>query len=487
MKLRGVTLLGIILMILALIAQIGLFGYSYTGYEKDSPVLVMYGNSDSKFTATMFRMAMGRAGFQTLILNKDLVKAQSIGEQISLPRGYRSQSIVILAQGEAATSSLKLFDTDEDTLGFVLVNPKFETNYSMEGMGSTFPVHDVAIFTDDNAEKSDSKIMYERLSGEDTLFGITSKTGGTFSSEVYMNPLGNRYLSVSSIGNGDGLFFYMSPSFQIELADYLASNYSTGREPAKAIIGWYMVFIMSIALFISGLFMFLSKIPVVRFRMVAEDNDKIDFVTKVIVLTAAVLTSVGLVVLTVIGGKEDLIFKILGLFPCAMLVLMALIRTPYLFKNFKVKRPHKTMSLAAILTFAILSFALLIVNNAWGMKGVFDSPNKIVIAVSVFILDFISIMIVARCDSISRIKGFGGCSYFGTYMMFLFTMIPSFIMFMVCALLGKNDIALLSIGGVFCAFLPFISAMPVKRHANVVRFTATVHAGIYLILLILMI
>lgn len=485
MKIRGVTLLGIILMILALIAQIGLFGYSYSGYEKDSPVLVMYGNSDSRFTATMFRMAMGRAGFQTLILDKDLVKAQTIGEEISLPRGYRSQSIVILAQGEAATSSLKLFDTDEDTLGFVLVNPKFETNYSMEGMGSSFPTHDVAIFTDDAAEKSDSKIMYERLSGEDTLFGITSKTGGMFSSEVYMNPLGNRYLSVSSLGSGDGTLFYISPSFQIELADYLASNYSTGREPAKAIIGWYMIFIMSIALFISGLFMFLSKIPVVRFRMVAENKDKVDLVTKVVILTAAVMTAVGLIVLTVIGNKEDYIFKILSVFPCSMIALMALIRVPFLIKNFKVKRPHKTIPLAAILTFAILAFALLVTNNAWGMTGLFDSTSKIIVAVFIFVLDFASIMIVARCDSISRIKGFGGCSYFGTYMMVLFTMIPSVIMFMVCALLGKNDIAVLSIGGFFYAFLPFISALPVKRHANVVRFTATVHAGIYLILLIL--
>lgn len=487
MKLRGVTLLGIILMIFALLLQIGLLGFSYTGYEKVSPVLVMYGTSESRFPATMFRMAMGRAGFQTLILNKDLVKAQSIGEEISLPRGYRSQSIVILSQGEGATSSLKLFDADEDTLGFVLVNPKFETNYSMEGMSSEFPTHNVAIFTDDNAQKSDAKIMYERLSGEDTLFGITSKTGGTFSSEVYMNPEGNRYLSVSAFNKGDGMLFYLSPAFQIELADYLASNYGTGKEPAKAIIGWYVTLIMSAALFVAGLFMFLSKIPVVRFRMVAEDKDKIDIVTKVIVLVAAVMTTVGLVVLTVMGDKIGYITKILGVFPCAMLALMALIRIPYLAKNFKVKRPHKTMSLAAILAVSILLFAILLANNSIGMTGVFDSSFKIIASVLVFVVDFASIMIVARCDSISRIKGFGGCSYFGTYMMVLFTMIPSVMLFLISALLGKNGVAMISIVGILCALLPFISALPVKRHANAVRFTSLVHAGVYLIVLLLMI
>ncbi|MCR5618191.1 MAG: hypothetical protein K6F83_07885 [Clostridiales bacterium] len=486
MKFRGVTLLGIILMVFALLIQLGLYGYSYTGYEDDSPVLVMYGLSGGHFTNTTFRMAMGRAGFQTLVLNKDLVKAQSIGEEISLPRGYRSQSIVILAQGEGATSSLKLFDADEDTLGFVLVEPEFETNFSMEGMSSDFPTHNVAIFTGDRSGKSDAKIMYERLSGEDTLYGITSKTGGLMSSEIFMNPKGNRYLSIAAVDPVEGSLFYGSPAFQIELANYLATNYQEDySSPVKAIIGWYILFILSIAFFIAGLFMFLVKIPIVRYRMEGENKDKTDSVTKIILLSVAVLVTLLLVVLEVLGNKEAVISMVLGFFPLLMLLIMTGVRLPYLVKNFKVKRPHKSKFVALILMALILSFVVMLANNTIGIINSVNNMYMVLIFILAMLFDFASIMIVSRCDSVSRIKGFGGCSYFGTYTMFLLTLLPSVMLFFASALLGKNGIAVRSFGGFLCAAMPFISSLPIKRHANAIKVTSTVHAIIYFILLLL--
>ena len=485
MKLKGVTLLGIILMILALLMQIGLYGYSYTGYEKDSPVLVMYGTEDSKFPNTIFRMAMGRAGFQTLILDKDLEKALSIEEEISLPQGYRSQSIVILAQGSAATSSLKLFDEDEDTLGYVLVNPEFETNYSMEGMSADFPTHNVAIFTDNNEAKSDSKIMYERLSGEDTLFGITSKPGGVISSEVYMNPRGNRYLSVSSIDKGDGSMFYMSPSFQIELANYLSSTYTDNTSsPAKAIIAWYVLLIMAAAFFIAGLFLFLSKIPIVRYKMVTDNKDKIDTFTTVVIVTIAALASVAFIVLLALGKNEWISLGTCYI-PCVMIALMGLIRLPFLIKFIDIKKPHKSMSVAYILASFILIFAIMIANNTIGIRNALSSNIRILFSILAAVIDFAAIMIVARCDSVSRIKGLGGCSYFGKYTMVIFTLVPSAALFFSGVLVGNTVATAIGVLGVACAGIPFFAAIPVKRHANSVTLTAVTHSIIYLILLIL--
>lgn len=486
MKLKGVTLLGIILMVLALLLQIGLYGFSYTGYEKDAPVLVMYGTEDSKFPNTIFRMAMGRAGFQTLILDKDLEKSLSIGEEISLPRGYRSQSIVILAQGSAATSSLKLFDTDEDTLGFVLVNPEFETNYSMEGMSTEFPTHNVAIFTDNSDPKSDSKIMYERLSGEDTLFGITSRPGGVTSSEVYMNPKGNRYLSVSSVDKGDGALFYMSPSFQIELADYLCANYMTDtNSPSKAIIAWYVILIMSAALFISGLFLFLSKIPVVRYKMVTDNKDKIDTFTTIVIVSLAAIAACVFIVLLILGGKSDLILMGVGYLPCVMIALMGLIRLPFLIKNIDIKRPHKAMSVAYILTIAILVFFLMLANNTIGIRNAITSNLRILFSLLAAVIDLAGILIVARCDGVSRIKGLGGCSYYGKYIMVIFTLVPSAVLFFAGVLVSNSIATALGLMGFACAAIPFLASLPVKRHSNSTTLTAVTHAGIYLILLIL--
>ena len=116
MRFKGVTLFGIILMVLSIAMQIGLFAFTYSGTKDDSPVLVMYVDDDGKIPHSIFRMAMGRAGFNVVTVHKDLSTANEVGEEMSLPKGYRSQQTVILAQGKNATSALKLFDADEDTI-----------------------------------------------------------------------------------------------------------------------------------------------------------------------------------------------------------------------------------------------------------------------------------------------------------------------------------------------------------------------------------
>ena len=485
MRFKGVTLFGIILMVLSIAMQIGLFAFTYSGTKDDSPVLVMYLDDDGKIPQSIFRMAMGRAGFNVVTVHKDLSTANEVGEEMSLPKGYRSQQTVILAQGKNATSALKLFDADEDTIGFVLVNPEFETNYSMEGMSTEFPSHNVAIFTDDQSEKSDAKIIYERLSGEDTLYGITSRPGGILSSSVYINPKGNRYLSVAKFTKGDGDLFYSSPTFQTELANYLYSNYGeTTKAPASSIVTWYILFIMSAFSFVTGLFLFLSKIPVIRYRMVSDNKDKLDSVTKIIIMALSILTAVGLSVMIIFEKFTENIGYIVGLFPCAMLVVMALFRLLYLMKNLKIKKPNKNVKLAVILCASLVLYMLFIVLNTFGISKV-SSDIMFLVAILAAILQVLSVLIVARCDNISRIKGFGGCSYYGEYLMVIFTAMPSVALFLVGALLNKDMASYYGITGFCCASLPFLASLPVKRHSNSVTFTSITHGLIYIIVLIL--
>jgi hypothetical protein len=231
--------------------------------------------------------------------------------------------------------------------------------------------------------------------------------------------------------------------------------------------------------------MFLVKIPIVRYRMEGENKDKTDSVTKIILLSVAVLVTLLLVVLEVLGNKEAVISMVLGFFPLLMLLIMTGVRLPYLVKNFKVKRPHKSRFVALILMALILSFVVMLANNTIGIINSVNNMYMVLIFILAVLFDFASIMIVSRCDSVSRIKGFGGCSYFGTYTMFLLTLLPSVMLFFASALLGKNGIAVRSFGGFLCAAMPFISSLPIKRHANAIKVTSTVHAVIYFILLLL--
>lgn len=486
MRLKGTTIVGLIIMLASVIMGVFLFSFSFRNKNADAPVLVLYGANEGRFPDTSFRVALKSAGIDHVVLSKNLKKSEEIGEEMSLPQGYRSKNVIILAQGKEATGALKLFDDDEDTLGFVLINPEFETNYSMEGMSSKNPVHDVAIFAGDQSKVNDAKLMYERLSGEDTVYGVKFKTGGIFSSETCTNPSGNRVLSISGFDYGDGNLIYFSPVFQIELATYLSATYGTGDEVSWRITCWYALFVFFAIFFVAGLFLFLSKFPVMRYKMNSEHKGKLASTGFVLAAIMSGLATVACVVFTIIDKLQDKLKYLVVFLPIVFVFFMAIVRIGYVFSNRNIKRKSNRHIFVSIALGVLISLdVVFVLLNFFGNLPNTDIENYRLYCILAAVLDFACILVLATADNISRTKGLGGCSYFGKKHMLVFTLIPSIAAFLLMSGLGKDYAAFDCFMGILATAVPFVAALPVKLHTNSVVMTALTHSLTVMFVLLL--
>lgn len=487
MRLKRFTLIGIVILIISLLIQLGLFVSSKTGVSKDSPVLVMYGFDEEFFPHTSFGNAVHKAGFDYILLSKDLKKSFDIEEEISLPKGYRSRNIVYMVNGESSTSALKLFDTDEDTLGYVLVNPVFETNFSMEGMSSTSPSHDVAIFNGMKDCLKDSKIIYERLSGEDTLYGIRYMSGGVFSSECYSNPIDTRYFSMAGIDYASTNLMLASPVFQIELSNYLSSNYmNQAKTNSSSIVIWYVLEVFSFFFFISGLLLTMAQLNVLKYKMKDEISKAMDTVSIVVVGIVSLLLVVIVMILANIPKAYSVLWMTLCLMPAILILVMAIIRAGYVLKNSNVRVDDKIPSwFKWLLGMAIVLFVFILSLNVYGITAFDSSVLSLLLIVLVVALDFVSVLVLASADTISRLKREGGCSYFGNLLFPLYTVVPSIVALIVCLILKIDSGVQYSIFGLLCAVVPYVSGSIIKRRTTIAIEVSAIHAILYLIILLL--
>lgn len=487
MRVKKVTLVGIVILVLSLVMQIGLFVSSRIGVREDSPVLVMYGFDDKLFPHTSFGNSVRAAGFDYVILNKNLSKSLEIEEDISLPRGYRSRDIVYLTYGSDSTSALKLFDADEDTLGFILVNPEFETNFSMEGMSSTYPVHDVAIFNGSEASDKDARLMYERLSGEDTLYGVKYETGGIFSSECYSNPMDNRFISLSSFNYSSVNAMMTSPVFQIELANYLVSNYGDTTDVGTgSIVFWYSIYVFSSILFISGLLLVVTQLPVIKFKTNPNRSNGLRTASLITIGVVTLALVVGVILLIYIPKFSSIRLLCVSLTPLVIIIVMALLRFVYVLKNSEVKASIKAPAWYIwFLSASLILVAFMLFINTWGIENFKVNGIYLLVILFAVVLDFASVLVLAAADNISRLVGDGGCSYYGRLLFALFTAIPPIVALIVGSFEKITDNLLIGFFGIAAAVIPYAFSVVVKKRSLSTLQVSIVHSLLYLIILFL--
>lgn len=487
MRLKPFTKIGIIVLVLSILIQAGLFIASKTGVSDDSPVLVMYGFNEEFFPHTSFGKAVHSADFDYAIVDRNLSKVLEVGDEISVPAEYKTRNVVVFVNGNDSTSALKLFDSKDRTLGFILLNPSFETNFSMEGMSNKNPVHDVAIFNSNVGALKDSQIFYERLSGEDTLYGIKYETGGVFSSECYSNPSGNRIISVSGIDYASDSLLLASPIFQIELANYLVSNYGESDDSVNAgIVLWHSLNVFSILLFIAGIILVFAQLNVIKFKV--KDDVKQGLYNATLIVTGIV--TIALVIITVVLSNipksySSYLFGI-SCYPILLIVTMAMMRAVFVLKNNRVRVDDKIPAwFKWIMSLSLVVFVVILAINVMGIEAFTTSGVRLIIIIVAFVVDFFSILLLCSADNISRLMAQGGCSYYGKLVFPLLTMIPSVIAIVVFAVSHNVEGVLYAVLGLIGAFIPYIGSVIVKRRMLSELQVATVHSILYLTILIL--
>lgn len=283
-RLKPLSLIGIAVMLVMLLQMLILFAVSKTS-EDSTPALVYYG-TEIKLPEASLKTALSAAGFDFRIAEEG---------QTSFDR-----ETVLLAVGENAFDVIKLYADDSNVLGFVIVDPKYPGNAAAEGINTFYPDKPVAIFSGKESWSSvsdlpDEALLYERMTGDDTVYGVPVTRGKYFSSTVYINNSVNRYLSFSGY-KADGELLIFSPLFQNELAGYLSSVYHdhVGKIDTAKINMRLFFFILSVFAFITGLLLYMAPMNAVSAPKPGKGRALLLFITSV-VLSAAIMSAAHLI------------------------------------------------------------------------------------------------------------------------------------------------------------------------------------------------
>ncbi|MCQ2483329.1 MAG: hypothetical protein MJ153_07595 [Clostridia bacterium] len=249
---KGIIIRAIALLLL-LTSIIGLVIMNNVGIDGDDQrVNVMFCDFDSDVVLpNSFIRVLRRAGFESEI--SDLKEDELISEE------YDNEPVVVVTTGENALESVKRFASETNVIGFVLVDPVYPGNFQMAEFGKNFPEQNLAVFMPFDDSKTlndlpDGKLIYERLSGDDTLFGNRIKQDSNFSSTVFISADQNRYLSVSAFDFADdGSLILMNPVFQNEFAQYLCTTYNsyTQKDYEQSMV--FIEYILDIILIFVGI------------------------------------------------------------------------------------------------------------------------------------------------------------------------------------------------------------------------------------------
>ena len=199
-----------------------LYGLTFKGTDTAGRTLLIYSDG-SNIPRVSLRNSLASADFDFEIIEpgKNSTKTDYVYE---LSKGHRKDKVVVCAVG---TNAFRVMDDilesgAENVEGFILIDPEYPGNASLEGYTSDYPDVPCAVFGFDSKAKtstelSGSQMIFEKLSGVDTMYGHATQRGKIFPSKVFVSHNQMRYLSLSQ----------KSPEYQ----DYLLHLHSRTSSP----------------------------------------------------------------------------------------------------------------------------------------------------------------------------------------------------------------------------------------------------------------
>ncbi|MBR2523513.1 MAG: hypothetical protein IKE53_03640 [Clostridiales bacterium] len=455
-----------------------MFFVGNSGGNSSYPLLLIYNRADKEIYVqrTAFTNTLHAASFEYEFLSTD---ANEIPESIS------GRDVVVMGIGKDSFALMRDIAEDElktanrggnNILGFILVDPAYPGNMSVEKYDSSFPKCEVAFFgfgktASETSGMSDIRRLFERMSGVDTVYGAYATRGSLASSRIYSSADQKRYLSLYNDQSYETLI--NSPIFQSELAGYLAGTYGTKLSYGR-INSWFVLESMGIVFGIASLFMFLFFIPVPERKGISFDKIGDDGMAAIVNMGLAIWFGVVIVAGLMIPFTAHYVKYVLLLCPTFMMLVMFVMRLGFMLTN-KVKYSRRKQGL--IRTAAAGAAALMLFIFIWlpFSSGYHDhSAKRIVITICIFIIDFFVTTCLGFIDKKSRAAGENGCSYFGNIFYPIEMLIPAGTA-LVVSFLGMGTL-LMAIRGLLIVIVPFVLSYPVKRISDNVMVAGLVHA-----------
>lgn len=480
LKIPKAAWFALLLSLLMAITLFALYGYSFVGFKDAGKTLVVY-SDDSDIPEVSFRNALASAGFNYEIVSSD--KRSSKPDFVyELPHGYSDEKVVVCAIGSDAFKVMNdLLSSGAGNIeGYILIAPEYPGNVSLEGYTSDYPSVPCAIFGFDSKAKSSnelsgSQMIFEKISGVDTMYGHATERGRISPSKVYISHNQLRYLSLSSGSSINKLL--SSPSFQSELAQYLGTTFGRGYSSSRVSV-WTIMLVIAVFVSITALALFLFMVPV----SVPDKGERLlkgrDSLGAIIFLGISAWIALCGGVMTFIR-QTNVFAEYIALYsPILIIALMALAQIK-LLANKKITYTRKdygfTIFLASVLTglaeiLILVGIGLNVTNVVTSVK---DVPNMVATLLA-FIVMSLSAVSLILADKKSRFSGQGAAAYFGSPMYFFEALLPSAVLLILGLIHGNNEIVSASVSGLALGTLPFICVIPIKRISDYYEITGLI-------------
>ena len=447
-----------------------LYGMTFAGTKDPDKTLLIYSDGTT-IPEVSLRNSLAAADFGYEIIETE-ENTGAPGFVYELPHGYGKGEVVVCAIGKDAFKVMDDLITagPQNIEGFVLIEPEYPGNASLAKYTSDFPAVPCAVFGFDSKAKSSTELsgaqmIFEKISGVDTMYGHATKRGKLFPSKVYVSPNQMRYLSLSDSNIGKaGLL--SSVSFQNELAQYLGTTFEKGYSSSRIAVR-QVILMLAVTLSIAFLALFLFLIPVPVREKARRELKGRDSLGAIIFLGVSGWLALCGIVMTFIPQTKEYAKYVALYSPVLIIALMAIAQLKMIATN-KITYTRKDNGLAIFLASAFTGIVevMIIFGAALNFtnveKSFSDSTNWISVLI-IFVVMSMSAVALILSDKKSRAAGYGATAFFASPAYFVEAFVPSLALLIVSAIQGNGELVWASAAGIALTVLPCICAIPIKR------------------------
>ena len=457
------------------------YGMTFSGTKDADRTLLIYSDG-TEISEVSLRNSLAAAGFDFEIIAPDK-KSSKPGYVYDLPDDHRSGKVVVCAVGSNAFKVMDdlLNSGNENIEGYILIDPEYPGNVSLEGYNSDYPAVPCAIFGFDSdaktsTELSGSQMIFEKISGVDTLYGHPAVRGKIFPSKVFVSHNQMRYLSLSQKKTGVSVLL-SSPSFQNELAQYTGTTFGNGYSSSRITL-WTAGVLFAMFMSVAALALFLFMVPVSVPDKGARELKGRDSLGAIIFLGISGWMALCGAVMTFIPQTRFLTGYVALYSPAVIIAMMAFAQIKLLLSN-KVKYTRKdygfTVFLASVIT-GVTELMILVAAslNLTNVEDTLKNDANPIAALIVFVVMSLSAAALILADKKSRFSGQGASAYFGSPLYFIEALLPPVVM-LIMGLIQENwELVRASFAGIALGILPFGCVTPIKRISDFYEITGLI-------------
>ncbi len=462
-------------------ALFALYAMTFTRQINADKTLLIYSDGSS-IPEVSLRNSLYSAGFDFEIIEPDK-RASKPDFIYEIPQDYLKKYVVVLAVGSNSFKVMDdILDSDKGNVeGFILIEPEYPGNVALEGYTSEYPEVPCAVFGFDTkartfTELNGSQMIFEKLSGVDTMYGHPAQRGKIFPSKVYISPNQMRYLSLTTMKvSVSGLF--SSPSFQNELAQYLGTTFGHGYSSSRVTL-WMTGLAFAVFMSVAALALFLFMVPVTVPDKGARELKGRDSLGAIIFLGISGWVALCGAIATFIP-QLWYVPKYIALYsPVVIIAFMAFAQIKLLVSN-KVKYVRKDYGLPLFIVSVVTGIVELMILvaaslNLTNVEKTLKNDANPIAALIVFVIMSLSAVALILADKKSRFSGQGPSAYFGSPMYFIEALLPSVVLLILGVIHGTEDLIRVSLAGVALGIIPFGCVIPIKRISDFYEITGLI-------------